>query len=318
MCCNLIHKKHCIFNEQYSREDYERKIKELLGMRETLQQKFQELKLKYPHKALNIVNCKDCTGDYLINCDNCKNTYSGKECKDCRNSYMNERAHDCTDGDMVGWPAELCYESISTAVNAFMNLFSSVCWTCSNIYYCDLCFNSGNLFGCVGLNRKNFCILNKQYSEDEYKNMVAKITAHMIQTGEYGEFFLMSISPFAYNETIASEHYPLTREEALNKGYKWKESREKSGTRDPEAETCIKCNKGFKILNSEKDFYKNLSVQIPRACPNCRHQDRIALRNPRHLYNRACAKCGTAIQTTYAPDRPETVYCEKCYLDMVY
>ena len=26
-----------------------------------------------------------------------------------------------------------------------------------------------------------------------------------------------------------------------------------------------------------------------------------------------CAKCGKEIKTSYAPDRPETVYCKQCY-----
>jgi hypothetical protein len=30
----------------------------------------------------------------------------------------------------------------------------------------------------------------------------------------YGEFFPMEISPFAYNETIAQEHFSLTKEQA--------------------------------------------------------------------------------------------------------
>lgn len=44
----------------------------------------------------------------------------------------------------------------------------------------------------------------------------------------------------------------------------------------------------------------------------------MALRNPRKLWKRQCGKCGKEIQTTYSPERPETVYCEGCYLSVVY
>ena len=45
----------------------------------------------------------------------------------------------------------------------------------------------------------------------------------MKKTGEWGEFFPISLSPFAYNETVAQEYFPLTKEEAIKKGYKWKD-----------------------------------------------------------------------------------------------
>jgi len=44
----------------------------------------------------------------------------------------------------------------------------------------------------------------------------------------------------------------------------------------------------------------------------------MKLRNPRKLYTRNCDKCGKEIQTTYAPERPEIVYCENCYNKEVY
>ena len=37
----------------------------------------------------------------------------------------------------------------------------------------------------------------------------------MIQDGEWGEFFPSTLSPFGYNETVAQEYFPLTREEVL-------------------------------------------------------------------------------------------------------
>jgi len=37
----------------------------------------------------------------------------------------------------------------------------------------------------------------------------------MMKTGEWGEFFPASLSPFGYNETVAQEYFPLSREEVL-------------------------------------------------------------------------------------------------------
>jgi len=46
----------------------------------------------------------------------------------------------------------------------------------------------------------------------------------MKKTGEWGEFFPIALSLFAYNETVAQERYPLTKAESLEKGYRWHEN----------------------------------------------------------------------------------------------
>src|SRR3989338_10247613 len=40
---------------------------------------------------------------------------------------------------------------------------------------------------------------------------------------KYGEFFPPELSPFSYNETIAQEYFPLTKDEAIKKGYSCKD-----------------------------------------------------------------------------------------------
>ena len=57
-----------------------------------------------------------------------------------------------------------------------------------------------------------------------------------------------------------------------------------------------------------------MNLPIPHLHPDERHKDRMALRNPRKLWKRTCDKCVKEIETSYAPDRPEKVYCEECYL----
>ncbi len=37
----------------------------------------------------------------------------------------------------------------------------------------------------------------------------------MMKTGEWGEFFASSLSPFGYNETVANEYFPMSREDIL-------------------------------------------------------------------------------------------------------
>ena len=65
-------------------------------------------------------------------------------------------------------------------------------------------------------------------------------------------------------------------------------------------------------------LYRKTRLPIPWKHPDVRYDERLALRNPRHLWKRPCGKCGKEMETTYAPERPEIVYCESCYLQEVY
>ena len=177
--------------------------------------------------------------------------------------------------------------------------------------------------------------MNKQYTKEEYEELVPKIIEHMQRTGEWGEFFPSKISFFGYNETTAQEYFPLTKDEAKMRNLKWHEEEEKGVYQGPKHEIpddiseisdafmenvlmCSTCNKNYRIIPQELKFYRTNNMPIPRSCQACRHKDRMTLRNPRHLWNRACAKCQSSIQTTFPPESHEAVYCEKCYLEAVY
>ncbi len=96
------------------------------------------------------------------------------------------------------------------------------------------------------------------------------------ERGEYGQFFTNNLSCFGYNETPAFEQFPLTKEEALDQGYKWEDTQR--GTYGKETKkwidlpesindvdfdvskeifVCEKCTKNYKIIENEFLFYKN-------------------------------------------------------------
>jgi hypothetical protein len=136
---------------------------------------------------------------------------------------------------------------------------------------------------------------------------------------KYGEFFPMEMSPHAYNESFANEHFPLTKEEVEKMGLVWRDISEKhfditiSGNNLPDdikdvddsitkevigcahAGTCNhECAGVFKITKQELQFYKLLNIPLPRICQNCRHYARFAWRNPAKLWKRQC-HCGGLI-----------------------
>jgi len=262
--------------------------------------------------------------------------------EDCSYCYECIDIKDSFDTYESGFACELQYETHACNRTSFSQ-FCSVCYDGSFLSYCDLCHNSNNLFGCVGLKKNEFCILNKQYSQQEYESLKEKLIEHMKQTGEYGEFFPASLSPFGYNETVAPYHYPLTAEETLTKGFHWSDSASagsfgkttllpdnipdhiKDAPDDMVKEIleCVECKKNYKIIKQELAFYKQMNLPLPRRCPDCRFRWRMSLRNPRKLYARQCmceltahehgGRCTQEFETTYSPGRPETVFCESCY-----
>ena len=220
--------------------------------------------------------------------------------------------------------------------------------------YNEECQNSQSIFGCEGLRKKSYCILNKQYTKEEYEALVPKIIKHMNEMPyidkvgrryKYGDFFPSDLAPFAYNESIAQEYYSLSKEQAQGSGYLWKDAEErnyniiiKNADIPDDIKTvgddilkqmiecghqgkCLEqCTEAFKITPYELEFYKRMNLPLPRLCHNCRHYQRIHLRNPLKLWHRKCMHegCSNEFETTYAPDRQEVIYCESCYQKEMY
>jgi len=194
--------------------------------------------------------------------------------------------------------------------------------------------NCMNCFGCVGLKHKQYCILNVQYTEEGYEVLLPKIIEHMRSTGEWGEFFPITLSNFCYNESLAQDYFPIAEEEATCSAYLWLQPDTKeyqlsswkipddiSDVQDGivgEALACESCKKNYKVIKQELSFYRKKGLPIPRECFECRYAMRRRAKNPRHLFSRPCSKCGQQLESTYAPDRAEMVYCEQCYLATVY
>lgn len=114
-----------------------------------------------------------------------------------------------------------CYESMSLIGYGYR--FTNFCRDSVDLFYCDNCHSCKNCFGCIGLRQKEYCILNKQYTKEQYEELLGRIIPHMEARGEYGEFFPTKYSLFGYNETLAHDYFPLTKDEALARGLKWQE-----------------------------------------------------------------------------------------------
>src|SRR3989344_5892291 len=104
--------------------------------------------------------------------------------------------HECGEGERL-------YECAVSGYQIYDCCFCShTLGTMNNLLYCSLCPHTKNSFGCIGVQRKQHCILNKQYTKEEYEEQAPHIIAHLRTTGEWGEFFPTTTSTYAYNETL--------------------------------------------------------------------------------------------------------------------
>lgn len=320
-CVNLRNKKYHIFNKPVSKEEYERFLAEARldtyeGV-ERLRKKFEAFAAAQPRRFAEIYNAPGSTGNYIENAKNCRNVFHCYDAENCKYSvHVWRNAKECVDADTNGRGAECMYNSMNSGQNASRYICSTLCWSCSFMWYSSYCFNSNHCFGSTGLRKKDYCILNRQYDKASYESLRAKIVEDMRSRGEYGEFFPASVSVFGYNESSALEQFPLTKEEALSKGFKWEDSPrgtfgketiswnktpasiKELGNWNPlnEVFACLNCKKNFRLIPAELDFYKRLFIPLPRFCPDCRHSRRFSARGPNRLWKRTCSCAGASSQ----------------------
>ncbi|MCF7833910.1 MAG: hypothetical protein K9L98_03680 [Candidatus Pacebacteria bacterium] len=360
-CVNLTGKSYYFFNEPLSKEEYENKISQLnldshqsiISLRQKVLDFWKKFPVKYYHGIRNI----NCTGERISDSKNVLDSVSiqgGENLRYVQISVLKAtNSYDCV---QLFLGAENAYECVTCGEGVYNLKYSFNCWEESrDLEYSAYCVGSSNCFGCVGLKNKQYCILNKQYTKEEYFELREKIIKHMDELPyvdslnrkfKYGEFFPAEFSPLAYNESLVQDYIPLDSKEAKEKGFLWREPnpREfditiiakdladsiKNVSEDilNEVIQCESCKRAYRIINNEFQFYKRIGIPIPHKCHNCRFLDRYQFINKIKLYDRACmcnkkhthleGKCDASFRTSYSLDQPDIVYCEKCYQQEIY
>jgi hypothetical protein len=338
-CTNLHQKQYHLFNRPHTKDEYEAFLHrfdsgDYITLKK-MQAQVEEFYLSQPVRATRGVNSENIVGEHVNDSKNAYQCFNGIGLEDCR--YCTDivwGAKNCMDIHCWGDRIENCYNSNNPGEQSSRIMCSCFVGVgCSDVYYSHFCTrNCSYLFGCIGLQKKQYCILNKQYSPEEYKLTVKRIIEHMRATEEWGEFFPPEISPFGYNESMALEHYPRTRDQVVNRGWKWSDyvaplnaTRTLAAADLPShidqindevlnwAIICEATGKPFKIVSKELAFYRAHRLPLPRRHSDQRHVDRFILKNPYQLCERSCAQCHKKIQSSYAPERKEIVLCVECY-----
>ena len=350
---NLRNKQYYVRNKQVTPEEFKKIWNDVVtGSRLKTKDAKQKLIALYREKAMHrynmILKSTNARGAKIVNSKNMHEVYYATNSENVRYGDDIESTRDSMDAKGPE-DSERLYE-ICSIDNACYNIFfSNFCQKgCRDVFYSSFCINSQNCFGSIGLKNSEYCILNKRYDKEEYLKLKDRLIKHMTRTGEWGENFPVNLSPFAYNETVVMEFFPIERDEALKKGYKWQDA--KTGTYGQETLSqedvpddiknisesivneilaCIECKRNYRLTPQELELYKRLNICIPEKCYECRYHERLVWRLPRKLWTRGCVcdiktheihagdKCKNEFETSYAPDRPEIIYCEECYLKEV-
>jgi len=372
-CSGLRNKSYHIFNKPYDKKTYNTKLAEMklnswsgiIDARKKAEGLWKKTPLKFQHS----IQVTKSTGDYIYNgteLTNCFFVGNARNMKYCQSVIYppNNDSMDITSSEGT----ELAYESSCCGNGAHRAIGMMETANSSDSYYSINCRNVSNVFGCVALRSKSYCIFNKQYNKERYFDLLPKIKKHMNEMPyinkkghvyRFGEFFPPDMASHGYGQSQAYEYFPITKKEALKKGYSWRDQ-ERRGyvftkqaselpdsigeVKDTILEDVIECEHkeldshsfgcnidcatAYRITKQELDFYRQVGLPLPRLCFNCRHVDKLKWRNAPVLYSRKCmcdrkhtnheGSCGVGFQTTYAPDRPEVIYCEKCYQQEVY
>ncbi len=328
-CVNLRNKSNYLWNKPLSPENYQKELAALKNSMATtsgieqVRIKAEEVWKSVPHKFFHGFNNTNISGDYLYNSKNAKHVFQARGVEDAKYCQLikDGGVKDAYDYTIWGSNVRLVYECIDVGAGANNVKFSFVCalGNTMNLEYAVWCLDVANLFGCSGIRNKKYCILNREYSPEEYETLRNQIIADMEKNPyidskgriwKYGEFLPYELSFYAYNETDAAEHFPIDKSTAIGNGWRWREetppehpitmqaSELPENILDAKDEVtkeviqCTECGRGYRIIPTDLEFLRRFSFPLPRLCPGCRHLRRFKRMSPMRLWKRKCQCAG--------------------------
>ncbi len=196
-CDGLENMSYCIANEKYDKDQYFSRKQVLLQDKKNLYKRVSKTPLNMwctNVKWTNLYNCHDVENAYsCINVNDARNIAfisSNEENGDFYDVFMGGRSTNFYGVCDAGWFSDNCY-------------CITQCATCASMYYSMFCEWCSFCIGCIGLKNKQFCILNTQYTKEEWHQKANEIFDQMEKDWTLGEFFPANMNPFYFNDTAA-------------------------------------------------------------------------------------------------------------------
>lgn len=335
-CVNLRNKSNCIFNVQYTRDEYKKQISEInLGSRNIVKEIYQ--------KFWSFVKSQPVRAERHERVDNVSgaNISDSKDCHDVFDSVKSEHLLHCAQiiGDRdsmdanVSGGSEKLYNTIAVGSKSSNVKFSFASKFITESEFLINCRNVNNCFACIGLENKNYCIFNRQYDKEEYYKELDKVKFSLLGKGEYGNFLPYCFSTYAYNGSSADLAFPLSKEEVEKIGALWQsETESNAGNMDfiksedipddisdvddsilSKALVCKETGKPFRITESELEFYRVHGIPLPDIHQIKRIRDRYKYLGNFQMHEAICSLCKKDIITMYNQKDGWCLYCDDCY-----
>jgi len=151
-CVNLRNKQYHIFNEPFTKEEYERKLKEFELKRFSkileFQTRFQAFALTFIRPAVTSTHSEDVSGNWLQECKDVHDSFMCRNVENGKYLYFIIEAKDCMDYFHFGRACERIYETANCGLNCSRMCFDNETFmNCAELQYCDACFSSSDCFG---------------------------------------------------------------------------------------------------------------------------------------------------------------------------
>jgi hypothetical protein len=343
---NKRKREYLWFNEQLSKEEWERRRLQVdLGKRSVEQAmigKFEALLISDTVWPENFnEKTEKSSGEYLTNALNCSLCFFADG--SCVHNYQTAWLFGDSQENAFDWcPCDSCQTCFCALVYFSNELkFCFRCRACDSCEYCMMCTDCKNCFACIGLSRKEFCIFNKQYSEEEYWKQVDDLKCTMLDHGEYGKFFPPEFST-TYPPEGGAVIYCGVDEQELSvlggnkfdpnaQGATKKESIDVSSIHHvkeiPDSVDDLiddwigapiydeQAKRTFSFLRPEVEYYRQFRIAPPNIHFIGRLHQVSQAGQLAILENQICSKCEKSIITSKNNKYPDRkVYCRECYL----
>ena len=344
---NKRNKKYVWFNEQLSQSEWEKRRDQVdLGSRRVA----LEFRLTFDalvRKAIWPENfndqCQNSIGEYLTKATDCEYVWYADG--GARDEYHTSYSIGRCEGNAFSASIVDAQDLFMASDNAssFRCKYSYLVGHCQNVEYSTDCFNCENCFGCVGLRHMKFCILNKQYSEEEYWRNLDALKCAMLERGEYGQFLPAKMSPSYFPECGAFKYYNADPAFGKKIGAHTFEAEaegaigsELSGAQEVTDSKNVPDNvddldgwsgkplydagykRRFSLIGPEVTLYKKLRIAPPVEHFVKRYADMCHTANLGEFIQRPCAKCNKIVVISVNPTYPDrTIYCREDYLKFI-
>ncbi|EKE26116.1 MAG: hypothetical protein ACD_4C00428G0001 [uncultured bacterium (gcode 4)] len=226
-CNDLQNQSYCIKNKNYSKDEYIKLKNEIFSAKKVFLELYKKLQLNNSQLI-----SKNSSWKFIIKSDNVENwnfIYNVNNGRNVMFAWTIEWNVNFFDAASCWSPRGNDYYWVISAW-AWDNYFCStdiIWWT--NIYYSYYLENCSFCLGCIWLKNKTYCILNKEYSKEEWYEIADKIFAQMDKGWILWDFFPWDLNPFYFNDTVA---YLLddsfTKEEVIKDWHLWRDEKIKA------------------------------------------------------------------------------------------